>query len=371
MKFSRTIRNTLFAFAVFSAGAASANAQSFQFADGKVWEINDPFSKVAPNPLKGTIRGNEIVLTQQVGRSTIVITKKFAEVTRIDWPKAVRPKALADAEDEIARGDANKALAAIEPIVQRFAPLKKVPGSLWLDAASIRLDALVLLKNDLVISQFIAELEGLDSSAIPGLDNRIKLAKLEQTLRKGNANLALSEVVKFIDESVDLELCANLYLIKGGALLQLRNFEQAMNAYLSVPVFYGSQTKYIAAAKLGAAKAFRGMSTPANKALQLDVVANNYLSDIIAEYPLSKEAEIAKGMLPKDEREVAAKKEAEVAEAATKVGEGAVEEPPAEGAAPAAPTEGAAAPATPAASPPAGTPPTAGDAAAPPVIPGA
>ncbi|MDR2981196.1 MAG: hypothetical protein LBV12_03000 [Puniceicoccales bacterium] len=283
-------------------GVVGLDAQTFYFGrDG--WEINSPFApKGTPlDSKKANIRGTQITRTVVIGPSIAEQSKRFSEVTRIEW--GIRPQAMEDAEAEIQRGEGAKALALIEPVVQFFAPFKKTPGTLWLRAASIKLDALVLLKNDAVIESFIRELEEINDGSIPGLEQRISLAKLDQLLRKGNPTLVLTETDKLIRDTTDLGMIANLHVIKGNALLQLRRYEEAMNTFLRVPVFYGSQSRYIPSALLGAAKAFRGMDSPANRHLQLESVSNGYLTEIISQYPLSKEAEEAKAMLPKDVRE--------------------------------------------------------------------
>lgn len=324
----------LLVLAALLSGAVSLSAQAFYFGNDK-WEINDPFGKDPPNSRKGTVKGSQVTMIKVIGPSAAQVSKRLGEVTAIEW--GALPAAMEEAETEVQRGEASKALSLIEPVVQFFAPLKKVPGSLWLQAASIKLDALVLLKNDTVIEGFIRELEEMNNGTIPGLDNRIRMAKLEQTLRKGNAALALADADKYIRDTVDTGLIANLHLIKGEALLQLRRYEEAMNAFLRVPVFYGSQTKYIPAAQLGAARAFRGMDSPASKHLRLEAVANGYLADIIEQYPLSKESEVARGMLPKDVRDALAKKEEAGMAAAKAAGEGATTETGSDGSAGAGP----------------------------------
>jgi hypothetical protein len=75
-----------------------------------------------------------------------------------------------------------------------------------------------------------------------------------------------------------------------------------MNTYLRVPVFYGSQQEHLPKALLGAAKAFRGMDSPATRSLKLEEVSNRYLTELIATFPVSKEAEEAKKLLPKEDR---------------------------------------------------------------------
>ena len=66
--------------------------------------------------------------------------------------------------------------------------------------------------------------------------------------------------------------------------------------------FFGSETEIVPKAMLGAARAFRGMDSPAMRDQKLEAVSNRYLYDIIVSYPVSKEAEEAKKLLPPEER---------------------------------------------------------------------
>ena len=311
--------------------AQAVQQQAFIFGDpntpGNVWELSDPFDpKASPKAGQAVAdaRGRTVrrYMTVPGSPKPVLVTKRFVEVRRIVW--RARPKIMEEAIFAVQRGEADKAQTLIEPVVFFFSTLKKVPGNLWLDAASIKLDALVLLKNDNLITAFIRELESgitdVDEASVKTLQNRIKLAKLEQAVRRGNFAEALRDADVFIKETSDPAILANLHLIKGDALLNLRRYEDAMTAYLRISVFYGGQGKYMPASKLGAAKAFRGMNTPANKHLQLDSVANRYLNDLIAQYPVTPEAEIAKGILSKDAREALAQKDAAALEAAQKAG---------------------------------------------------
>lgn len=285
----------------------------------KPWPINDPFAAPGSeqNPTKGIVRNGEVTITEQVGSAKASITKRLSEATMIDWGE--RPKAMQLAEQEVLRGDGARALEYIEPILRFFSPVKKTTGSLWLPAASIKLDALILLKNDAVLDEFIDELAPLNDGSIPGLENKITLVRIEQSIRRGHAEAALADVDKMINETVQLDMIANLHLLKGNALLGLTRYEEAMGTFLRIPVFYGSQSKYMPAALLGAAKSFRGMNTPANRLLQLDDVTNGYLTEIITTYPFSKEAVEAKKMLPKELREALDKKNAEDSDVETAV----------------------------------------------------
>jgi len=64
----------------------------------------------------------------------------------------------------------------------------------------------------------------------------------------------------------------------------------------------GSSASALTKALLGAARAFRGMDSPALRDQKLEAISNRYLYDIIVSFPVSKEAEEAKKLLPPEER---------------------------------------------------------------------
>jgi hypothetical protein len=123
-----------------------------------------------------------------------------------------------------------------------------------------------------------------------------------QRARKGEHEAVIKESTELLTKVDTVELQARLHLVKGNSLFASKKYEAAMTTYLRVPVFFGSETEIVPKAMLGAARSFRGMDSPALRGQKLETVANRYLYDIIVSYPVSKEAEEAKKMLPKEER---------------------------------------------------------------------
>jgi hypothetical protein len=123
-----------------------------------------------------------------------------------------------------------------------------------------------------------------------------------QRARKGDHEAVVQESTELLTKVDTAELQARLHLVKGNSLFASKKYEAAMTTYLRVPVFFGSETEIVPKAMLGAARSFRGMDSPALRDQKLEAVANRYLYDIIVSYPVSKEAEEAKKMLPKEER---------------------------------------------------------------------
>ena len=301
------MRRSFFLPALALFAAASTSAQTFVF-KGERWEINDPFkmdSSIPPKPLvdakKGTINviKGEIVRVSNSGGIEATLTRKLSEVTEVIWPL---PSRLKDAQTNVSRGEPAKALDNIEAVLKFFEPIKNVPGSWWVRASIVKLDALDRLENDAATEAFLTAFEKEEAAKLPEVATQIQLARLMQRARKGEHEAVIKESTELLTKADTAELQARLHLVKGNSLFASKKYEAAMTTYLRVPVFFGSETEIVPKAMLGAARSFRGMDSPALRDQKLDTVANRYLYDIIVSYPVSKEAEEAKKMLPKEER---------------------------------------------------------------------
>jgi hypothetical protein len=287
--------------------ATTASAQTFVF-KGERWEINDPFkmdNSIPPKPVvdakKGTINvvKGTIDRVSNQGGIEVTLTRKLSEVTEVIWPMPAR---LKEAQANVNRGEPAKALDNVEAVLKFFEPIKNVPGSWWTKASIVKLDALDRLENDAATAAFLDAFEKEDAAKLPEVATQIQLARLMQRARKGDHEAVIKESSELLAKADSAELQARLHILKGNSLLASKKYEAAMTTYLRVPVFFGSETELVPKALLGAARSFRGMDSPALREQKLEAISNRYLYDIIVSYPVSKEAEEAKKMLPKEER---------------------------------------------------------------------
>ncbi|MDR3229519.1 MAG: hypothetical protein LBT53_08980 [Puniceicoccales bacterium] len=302
-----------------------------------------------------TVRGPVLI-----GRTWQWEENKFADIKRMFFTK--EPPIFDAARIAIRRGEPEKALTLVAPVLDFFVAVGKQvpvivedresqPVSLWLRAADIKLDALILQENDLLITAFLRELKASNPESIPGLADRIRLAELSQKFRRylkierdierdKNGRITkehiksrnvldkdqLKEVIKetndFIKDATDTATLAQLHVLKGNAELALHEFKEALNTFFRVSVFYGNQVKYVPIAKLGAAEAFLGMDKPTKEiqALGLKEVAKRYLRELISTYESdTKEVREATALLDKfrtkEERAAEAKQKAAAADA--------------------------------------------------------
>ena len=300
----RNVRS--FALAALLLAPAGLFAQAVYFKNGtreERWALNDPFAPADTRTDAGKAfwKSNELSMAQ----GGVTRTRKDTEIVRIDWPE---PALLLKAKESVERGDAAAALREIEPLLFKLDKLRKTPGSPWLKSAEVKLDALSQLSNAAVLTAFIGVLEENDDGSVPGLAAKLKLARLSVKAREGDNTGVLTEADKLLGELEEPDTRARLYTFKSDALFALRRYEEALNAYLQIPVFYGSEKAFVPGAYLGAAKALRAMDSPTTHEQRLDLAAVGYLKDIIRDYPVSKEAQEAKKLLPREERVAEEKK---------------------------------------------------------------
>lgn len=286
----------------------------FRGADPNGWFVNYPEKLLAPDAekpkkillwadLTDTPRG--VVVSKRVfdARTGLELVDEFPlkDLVKIEWKNETQ---LTDARNALAQGDPATALAVSERFLQFFKDLKAVEGSLWLEAAVIKLDALDQQENDAILDSFIREIEAAPGTdKIEGLPQRIKIVRLRQQLRKGDFKRVLNDASAMIKEEDDAETLAQLTMLKGRAEFNLGEYEPALYTFLRVPVFYGNQAEFVPAAKLEVARCFLKLDSPDKKAQRLAEHAESYIMEVVNEYPMTVEAKQALELLPKDKQD--------------------------------------------------------------------
>ncbi len=288
----------------------------FTFSSNDDWETNYPDFLYPANQRKSLPKKSRKYATVIQERGGYYVSFTEDEVTRshplssvvkIEWPE--KDPRLEEAQNELNRGNTSNALGIADMFLAFFSPFKSVEGSPWIRAAAIKLDALDQQENDTSLTLFINEIVSAPNyRSIEGLPEKIEIARLNQLVRSGNYRNVLTECDRIIKKTYDTETLARLHLIKGNALYNLSRFEEALNTYLRIPVFYGNVVNFIPAAKLAIARCLKRMDRPETKNMNLSERSEEYLMEIIQRYPMSLEAKVALAELPQHKRvEVEAK----------------------------------------------------------------
>ncbi|MGZ4983851.1 MAG: tetratricopeptide repeat protein [Chthoniobacterales bacterium] len=230
--------------------------------------------------------GDKIMGKIEVGGSAGEVGQPISSIAKIEFPE---PQGLKVAADLLSQGQAEKALAEITPVLAFYEQFRDIPGAWWAQAAVIKVSALAAL--------------GRDVDAEPLAQQIQRTATDPETARAANLRIASSLVKKqeyekaaqicdaAIKESTRPEVLADAWVTKGNVLLAQKDWDDALLAFLRVPVFYRDEKLFMPPALLGSARAYR----------RLDDIehAKRALKDLIAAFPKSSEAAIAQTELQK------------------------------------------------------------------------
>ncbi len=247
------------------------SAQRYQLRDGTVLVATEV-------SLRGGVLVHAVGLPG--GKGTVERSYPLARVVRVDWPE---PAELGEARRLLRTGDAAGALATIEPVLKQFTPLAKVPGSWWTAAKRVSLQGLMALGEGVASAQAARELMAIATD--PEAVGLARLALVELEARTGRPEIARAMLTTLAGVDAPSAVQGRAWLLRGDLALARGSADEAIEAYLHVPVFHGTHDDLLPAALLGSARAFRahGDSTRAERAVH----------ELILNYPDSVEAAAA------------------------------------------------------------------------------
>lgn len=236
---------------------------------------------------KGVRRSGDMVMVKvQVGASSGEVGYRVSTIAKIAFPEPLQLKTTAVF---LSQGQPEKALADIEPIVKYYDHFRDIPGNWWAPAALLKLSALNGMQLDKEAGRLGDEIR--KNVIDPETARAAQLQLVAGLVHKGEYDKALQLCDSVIKESAKAEVLAEAWVDRGDALLAQRQWDDAVLAYLHVPVFYQEEKRWMPPALLGSARAFRGLEDLEE--------AKRSLNDLAAGYPKSAQAEIARTELQK------------------------------------------------------------------------
>lgn len=250
------------------AAVAPLSAQRYLLRDGRVLNQADV-----------TLRGANLV--RSLGADGGEISYPISQVVRLDWPEPVE---IAEARELVNANKGAEAETKITPVYNQFAPFSRIPGSWWSDAALIRARALIAQNKNDEAERAARELISTSADADTVIAAQLIMARVQMLLDRNDiADAMLDEIIRK-DASAEVE--ARAVILRGDIAYARKEFEKALEFYLQVPVFYGTEDTVMPVALLGSARSYRGYGDPAR--------AERAYLDIIVTYPDSAQAAIAK-----------------------------------------------------------------------------
>lgn len=236
---------------------------------------------------KGIRRSGDMVMSKiQLGASSGEIGYQALTIAKITFPE---PPQLKTSVTFLSQGQPAKALAEIEPVVKYYELFRDVPGNWWAPAALLKVAALSGMELDREAEKLGDEIR--KSVTDPETARAAQLQLVAGLVRRKEFEKGSQLCNAVIKESAKGEVLAEAWVHKGDILLAQRQWDDAVLAYLHVPVFYENERLWMPPALLGSARAFRG--------LEDSVGAKRSLENLTVGYPKSPQAEIARAELKK------------------------------------------------------------------------
>jgi|GEM_PF-2627189 len=249
---------------LFTATTAHAQSQEeFELQGGRRF----PAESVKLSP------GGGFTATITVGTSQQTINFTAKEVIRASLRE---PKEVVEARNLIANDKPDKAIESLDKAEPTLLPFQSIPDSWWLRATILRMDALsVRGKNK--------EAAAIASSDVLGKlspDSASLLRDFQQIVAPPGKNNAekLETLHAMVDRIVDSWVGARIWLEIGNTLAMQGKMEDAVKAWLRVPVFFPAERDLAARGTILAARGLQQIG----RAEDGEKLFTDYLADHLA-----------------------------------------------------------------------------------------
>ena len=234
---------------------------------------------------QGLRRDGDMVMAKvQIGTGSGEVGYHVPQIAKVEFPE---PGALKKAADLLTQGQADKALAEIDPVVNYYSPYKDVPGNWWAQSALIKVSALAAQQKEKEAEALASEIE--KSAKDQDMARAAQLRLVAALVRANQLDKAMTICDGALKSSTDPTTLANAWIAKGDILLARKDFDEALTAYLHVPIFYQDEKLFQPAALLGSGRAYRRLNDKDR--------AKKSFNELIAAYPKSAEATAAQNEL--------------------------------------------------------------------------
>ncbi len=210
----------------------------------------------------------------------------IAQIAKLEFPE---PAQLKTTPELIAQGKGAEALTQLEPVVKYYEGFRDAPGSWWADAALLKVQALASIGRGSEADPLAEQIARAATNPETARAANVQIAA--GFARKGNHARALALIEPVIKESKDPGTRAPAFVVKGQCLLAAKEWEEAVLAFLQVPVLYPGEKVLLPQALLGRGRAHFGMDD--------FPVAKETLNELRKTYPNSTEAKQVEAELEK------------------------------------------------------------------------
>ena len=205
-------------------------------------------------------------------------------IAKLDFPE---PAQLQTVPELIATGKMAEALAQIEPVVRFYGGFRDAPGSWWVDAVLLKIEALQAMGNFKEADPLIDNLSRAVTE--PEAVRTAKVFVAAQATRRGEHAKAVKLFEEVLKDTTKPATLAVVAVNLGQSQLALKQYDSALLSFLQIPVFYPRQKMLLPQALLGSGRAYFGLEDlPHAKAA---------LEELLKDHPTSPQAAAARAEL--------------------------------------------------------------------------
>jgi tetratricopeptide (TPR) repeat protein len=216
-------------------------------AENKITLTLKPNELVAPeNWFKdGSKFFKRIMISGQENRKEI----KINEIIKIDSNSVTELEAI---RGLMAAGKNDDAISALKSMLDFYEPLQNIPGNSYIPVYFAYIEALDKSGRFEETVKLIGKLKSLALN--DDQQKKLQLIQLNVDRQTGaSASTVISQAQNILNETDDSAVGAAVWMIIGDVYQRKQEWEKALDAYLNVTVFYGSQIERVPEAELASA----------------------------------------------------------------------------------------------------------------------
>lgn len=212
-------------------------------------------------PARGLKRsGATLYNTIELNGNKGTVGYAVADIDRLELPE---PPQIGQAEQAILTGKPAEAVTLLDPVIASYYPLRDLKGVPWASASLLKSAALQALGKREEATVLLTLLAEYPLDVQIALTAKARLAGLLALAGKSRAPQAISLAETIIGgTSDDSRVLAEAWLAKGRAMFVLNDFDNALDAFLHLPVFYRDSASSTAEALLGCGRCYLKLQDP-------------------------------------------------------------------------------------------------------------
>ncbi|RBP47602.1 soluble NSF attachment protein (SNAP)-like [Roseimicrobium gellanilyticum] len=171
-------------------------------------------------------------------------------IDRLEWPEVNQ---ILEAQTLMSEGKAKEAVDILQKAKDYFKPFKSVKGSPYNDVSFALVEVMDQAGDFDSLLRVLPEVEAMKWDGTKAF--KLQIVKLNMDRRtSSDVDTILARAQQLLRDSDDSSIAARLWITIAEIHTRKERWEEAFEAYLHVPVFYGSQGALVPQAELSAAR---------------------------------------------------------------------------------------------------------------------